>query len=730
MITEVIDVETKKDTPIIQFGRAERSGPRSAHNDALVITTLIANYEVERIFIDSGSSADILFGEAFDQMQLGGIPLEEVNTSLYGFTGEVVHPRGLISLPLTLGICPAQITCVLKFRVVDVPSAYNVILGRPTLNIFQAKQSPNEALEGPPQGKRSREGDLEEDLDAGQGISPKVQPAKELLNIELVPGDSEKITRIGSQIDEILREEVIKCLKRNMDVFAWTPQDLEGINPEVISHHLNIDPRVKLVKQKKRHFGPEKDKFIQAEIDKLVAAGHVEEIQFPEWLSNVLLVPKPGGKWRMCIDFRDLHKACPKDFYLLPRIDQLVDSTSECELLSMMDASQGYHQIMLAPEDRKRVSFITSADDMLVKSKKARDHVKDLEETFSVLRKYKLKINPGKCAFGVRGGWFLGFVVTQGGIEANPSKIKAILDMKAPSNINKVQRLTERIAALSRFISKYAEKSLLFFKVLRRIRNFKWDTSCQQAFEELKDYLAKLPLFVKSCPGDTLYLYLYLSTTPQAVSSVLIREEEGKQMPIYYVSKVLNGVEGRYAPIEKMALALVVTARKLRSYFLTHPVGEKTNMPLKQTLGKPDTSRRLMKWAVELSEYDISYLPRTTIKAQDLADFISEVAGAPPEETPKDEKWLLHVDGSSTIQGSGAGIVITSPQGKDLEFAIMFGFKASNNEAEYEALVAGMKMAHEAGARHLLAYSDSQLMVKQVEGIYEGKKVWCNISSR
>ncbi|KAL0401834.1 UNVERIFIED_CONTAM: hypothetical protein Slati_4213300 [Sesamum latifolium] len=103
MITEVLDVKTTEDAPVIQFGRAEHSGPRSAHNDALVITALLANYEVERIFIDSGSSADILFGEAFDQMQLGDTPLDEVNTSLYGFAGEVVHPRGLISLPLTLG---------------------------------------------------------------------------------------------------------------------------------------------------------------------------------------------------------------------------------------------------------------------------------------------------------------------------------------------------------------------------------------------------------------------------------------------------------------------------------------------------------------------------------------------------------------------------------------------------------------------------------------------------
>ncbi|KAL0293258.1 UNVERIFIED_CONTAM: hypothetical protein Sradi_6948900 [Sesamum radiatum] len=165
----------------------------------------------------------------------------------------------------------------------------------------------------------------------------------------------------------------------------------------------------------------------------------------------------------MCIDFRDLNKACPKNFYPLPRIEQLVDSTVDCKLLSMMDDFQGYHQIMLAPEDCKQVSFITLAgtfcyvampfglkytgatyqqlvdkifrvqigrnvevyvDDILVKSKEARNHVVDLEKTFSVLRKYRLKLNLAKYVFGVRGGRFLGFMITQRGIEANPSRLK------------------------------------------------------------------------------------------------------------------------------------------------------------------------------------------------------------------------------------------------------------------------------------------------------------------
>ncbi|KAL0295115.1 UNVERIFIED_CONTAM: hypothetical protein Sradi_6851600 [Sesamum radiatum] len=232
-----------------------------------------------------------------------------------------------------------------------------------------------------------------------------------------------------------------------------------------------------------------------------------------------------------------------------------------------------------------------------------------------------------------------GIYVTQRGIEANPLKIKAIIDMKAPTCLNEAQRLTGRITALSRIISKSTKNSLPFFKTLRKAKTFEWGNPYQIAFEDLKSYLARLPLLVKPSPGET--LYLYLSVAPQAVSSVLIREKQGKQLPIYYVSKVLSGAEERYTLIEKMTLALVVTARRLRPYFLSHPVGVKTNTPLKQTLGKLDTSGRLVKWAVELSEYDISYLPRTAIKAQALADFASEMAEMTIKDASQDQKWLL-----------------------------------------------------------------------------------------
>ncbi|KAL0404343.1 UNVERIFIED_CONTAM: hypothetical protein Sradi_2075100 [Sesamum radiatum] len=171
-VKEVLDIEAVEDALVIRFRRAERSGPQTIHNDALVIKATKTNYEVGRIFIDSGSSADILFGEAYNQIQLGDVSLEKVNTSLYGFAGEVVHPRSMISLPLMMGTGTMRKTCLLKFLMVDVPSAYNVILGNP-----------------------------------------------------------EKTTRIGSHLGEEARKEITLCLRCNADIFAWTLQDLEGIDP-------------------------------------------------------------------------------------------------------------------------------------------------------------------------------------------------------------------------------------------------------------------------------------------------------------------------------------------------------------------------------------------------------------------------------------------------------------------------------------------------------------------
>ena len=268
-------------------------------------------------------------------------------------------------------------------------------------------------------------------------------------------------------------------------------------------------------------------------------------------------------------------------------------------------------------------------DDMLVKSTTADLHIAHLSEAFQILRNYNMKLNPAKRAFGVSAGKFLGFIVNHRGIEANPNKIKAVLDMPSPSGIKEVQRLTGRIAALSRFVSRVSDKCQPFFQVLKKA--FQWDAKCEEAFSALKTYLSSPPpppppILVSPVEGEL--LTLYLSVSDFSTSAVLVRDKERVQHPVYYCSRALRGEEERYPRMEKLILALVIAARKLRPYFQAHTIEVPMEYPMKQVLHKPKTSGRLMKWATELSEFDIRYRPKTAIKAQVLAYFVMEFTSA------------------------------------------------------------------------------------------------------
>ncbi|XP_020966315.1 uncharacterized protein LOC110266289 [Arachis ipaensis] len=247
----------------------------------------------------------------------------------------------------------------------------------------------------------------------------------------------------------------------------------------------------------------------------------------------------------MCVDFTNLNKACPKDAYPLPCIDKLVDNASGYKALSFMDAYSGYNQILMHPEDQSKTAFITEhgnfcykvmpfglknagatyqrlmdkvfqqqigrnmevyVDDMVAKTPSQGSHCDDLVEIFRQLRAYNMRLNPDKCAFGVQGGKFLGFMLTSRGIEANPEKCRAVLNMASPKTVKEVQQLAGRIAALSRFLPAVANRSYHFFQTFSKGRKFNWTDECWPTIK--RDCITK----VKAC--DNCQKHATLSETP------------------------------------------------------------------------------------------------------------------------------------------------------------------------------------------------------------------------
>ncbi|XP_004308201.1 PREDICTED: uncharacterized protein LOC101305990 [Fragaria vesca subsp. vesca] len=501
---------------------------------------------------------------------------------------------------------------------------------------------------------------------------------------------------------------------------------MPGISPDVITHKLNILKDYSPVKQKRCAFNPEKYRAIQAEVRRLKEIKFIHEVSYPTWVSNVVMVPKPNGKWRMCVDYTNLNKACPMDSFPLPQIDQLVDSTAGFKMLSFLDAYSGYNQIKMQPTDQDHTTFVTDkglycyevmpfglknagatyqrlvnamfeekigevmevyVDDMLVKSKADDDHIANLDKVFTKLLAHGMRPNPQKCILAVSGRKFLGFMVSERGIEANPEKVQAILDMTVPRTRNKVQCLTGRLVALARFISHLTDKCNPFFQLLKTQykENVAWGPEHDDAFNNIKAYLVAVPFLSKPVPGEVLYLYLTVSAT--TISAALTRHDHDNELPVYYCGRGFADPETRYPDIEKLALALITAARKLRQYFQAHTIHVLTNHPLQQILQKPETLGRMVKWAIELGKFDLHFKPRTAIKGL-----------------------------------SGAGIIIIDPEGNSYEYALRFEFKASNNIAEYEALITGIQLCRELGALHIHIFSDSQLVVNQVVGDFKANQ--------
>ncbi|XP_016646946.1 PREDICTED: uncharacterized protein LOC107880249 [Prunus mume] len=522
----------------------------------MIIRAEIADYDVGRVLIDTGSLVNVIFADAFKGLGIADSMVNRQITPLLSFSGDLVQPVGSISLPIAFDLALRKTMTYDQFLIVDSPTLAS-------LQWLIVQELPNGS--GPIDDPRE------------ETSAPIAQPAEELETVVLNEDFPDRWVKIGTSLDPEIRRQFIDFLRQQAEVFAWSYDDMPGISPDVISHKLSISTAHKPVRQKRRSYDAERYQAMRAEVDKLKAIGFIREATYPVWLANSVMVRKAKEGWRMCQDYTDLNKACPKDNFPLPRINQLVDTTTGHELLSFMDAYSGYNQIFMDPANREHMVFITDrglycynvmpfglknagatyqrlvnriftkhiggimevyVEDMLVKSRTAGGHLENLALMFGILKDYRMRLNPTKCAFDV-------------------------------------------------------------------------------------------------------------------------------------------------------------------SYVLQ----------------KPETSGRLVKWAIELGEFDIQFKPRPAEKGQVIADFISELILAlsespfpsailtAPERTDAERfdtsvpLWILHVDGSANQQGCGAGLVLTTPNGGKVEYALRFNFRTSNNEAEYEALLAGLRLAKSMSAK-------------------------------
>jgi hypothetical protein len=373
-------------------------------------------------------------------------------------------------------------------------------------------------------------------------------------------------------------------------------------------HEIKTYPGVKPVRQKLRPVHPKKTATIKAEVEKLLKSGFIYPIPLTEWVSNIVLVTKKQGTIHVCVDYRDLNKACPKDNYPTPFIDQIIDNCTRSVIFSFMDGFSGYNQINILPVDQHKTTFICPwgtfsyrklpfglknvgatfqwamsyafhdikhiiepyLDDFPAHSTHRRDHIGHLRAIFLRCRFYNIRLNPHKCIFIVESGRLLNFIVSKDGIRVDPLKVKSILALPPPNNLTQLQSLQGKENFLRHFICNYAEITKGFMRLLQKDAPFIWDATAQHSFDDLKHALTNTPLLHP--PNYAKDYILYLVASASTIAMVLVQEDDDDtEHVIYYLSKSLSGPELRYSHVEKLALASSYCRPNISPlYYVTH----------------------------------------------------------------------------------------------------------------------------------------------------------------
>ncbi|XP_052485150.1 uncharacterized protein LOC105784959 [Gossypium raimondii] len=449
-------------------------------------------------------------------------------------------------------------------------------------------------------------------------------------------------------------------------------EDIPGLSTDMVVYRLPIREDCKPVQQKLRMMRPDIVLKIKEEAQKQFDAGFLQEVRYSEWVANIVPVPKKDEKVRMCMDYRDLNKASPKDNFPLPHIDTLVDNTAGFSLFSFMDGAT-YQKAMVALfHDMMHREIEVYVDDMIAKSRTEGEHVRVLRKLFLRLRKFQLKLNPAKCTFGARSGKLLGFIVNEKEIEIDPDKVKAIQDLPPPRTQKEVRGFLGRLNYIARFISQLTEKCDPIFRLLKKHNPGTWDEECEEAFNKVKQYLSNTP--VLSPPSPDKPLILYLTVFDNSMGCVLGQHDETGRKERAILLSEFDIVYVSQKAVKGSTIADFLASRALEDY-----------EPL----------------SFDFPNEDLMCIAATE------------------ENLQESHGWRLNFDGASNAVGNRIGAVLVSRNGDHYPFTCKLDFDCTNNMTEYEACIMGIRAAIERGIKVLEVYGDSALVIYQLRGEWE-----------
>jgi hypothetical protein len=489
--------------------------------------------------------------------------------------------------------------------------------------------------------------------------------------VEIFPG---KTLNINKNLERLQQEELTKLLQKHSTAFAWEYTDMKGIDPKTCIHHIYIEENSRPIRQPQRRMNPNLREIVKEELQKLLKVNFIYPISDSQWVSPLVIVPKKNGKWRVCIDYRELNKATLKDHFPLPFIDQVLDTLAGKKYFSFLDGFSGYNQIQVAPEDQDKTTFTCPwgtfayrvlpfglcnapatfqravlgifsdlihdcvevyMDDFTVYGNTFEEALANLEKVLVRCKETNLSLSHEKCFMMFTEGIVLGHHISGDGIKVDRSKVEVISKLPVPNCQRDVRSFLGFTGYYRRFIENFTKIASPLFKLLTKDCEFKWDPECQSAFEALKTRISEAPIL--RGPNWKLPFHISTDASDTALGAVL-GQKDLIPYAIYYTSKNLTPTELNYTVTEKEFLAVVHAINKFRHYITGYETFVHTDhSAIRYLMNKPVTNGRVTRWLLLLQEFNITVLDRPG-KQNTVADFLSRIQNT-NEDSPVEDKF-------------------------------------------------------------------------------------------